>query len=142
MRERLEARCEELKSQASNRPISLATIRKNQLVEAAVTELLWSRDRAERETLGQLRPALRELRHEEEELQPERKKLLPLGWKRFRAEEIKEVSMERNIHISEPDGKPQVRCRSEHVQRTCRSTRRPDQHGVNSWRRRRKKISS
>ena len=89
MRERLDARCEELESQTGNRPITLATMRKHQLVEAAVTELLWSRDSAERETVGQLRLALRELRQGEEELQPERKKLLPLDWKRFRAEEIK-----------------------------------------------------
>ena len=84
-------------------------MRKHQLVEAAVTELLWSRDWAERETVGQLRLALRELRHEEEELQPERKKLLLRGWKRFRVEEIKELAMERNISIYGPDGKPQVK---------------------------------
>ena len=62
VRERLEARCEELKSQTGNRPTTSATMRKHQLVEAAVTELLWSMDRAERETVGQLRLALRELR--------------------------------------------------------------------------------
>ena len=45
--ERLEARREELKSQTGNRPTTLATMRKHQLVEAAVKELLWSRDRAE-----------------------------------------------------------------------------------------------
>ena len=70
--------------------------KKHQLVESAVTELFWSRDWAERETVGQLRLALRELRHEEEDLQPERKKILPLGWKRFRVKEIKELGMERN----------------------------------------------
>ena len=78
VRERLEALCEGLKSQTDNGPVTLATMRKHQLVEAAVTQLLWSRDRAERETVGQLRLALRELRQEEEELlQPERKRLLP-----------------------------------------------------------------
>ena len=76
-RERLEARCELLKHQTGNRPIALATIRNHQLVEAAVTKLLWSRDRAERETVRQLRLALRELRQEEEELQPRRKKPAP-----------------------------------------------------------------
>ena len=79
VRERLEARYEELKSQTGNRPSTLAIMRKHQLVEAAVTELFCSRDRAERETVGQLRLALRELLYEEEELQPERKKLLPLA---------------------------------------------------------------
>ena len=52
VRERLEARCEELKPQPSNRPLTLATMRMHQLVQAAVTELLWSRSRAERETVG------------------------------------------------------------------------------------------
>ena len=51
----------------------------------------------ERETVGQLRLA-----------QPERNKLPPLGWKRFRAEEIKELAVERNIPIGGPNGKPQV----------------------------------
>ena len=110
VRERLEARCEELRSQTSNRPpITMTTMRKHQLVEAAVTELLWSRDRAERETVGQVRLALRELRRQEEELQPERKKLLPPGWKRIRAEEIKELALERNISMTGPDGKRQVK---------------------------------
>ena len=49
------------------------------------------------------------IRRKEEELQPGRKKLLPPGWKRFRAEEIKELAMERNISIYGPDGKPQVK---------------------------------
>ena len=71
VRARLEARCEELMSQTGNRPVTLSTMRK-QLVDAAVTQLLWSRDGAERETVGQLRLALREPRQEEEELQPER----------------------------------------------------------------------
>ena len=84
-------------------------MRKHQSAEAAVTELLWSRDRAERETVGQLRLAVREFGQEEEKLQPERKKLLPPGWQRFRAEEIKELAMERNIPICEPNGKPQVK---------------------------------
>ena len=44
--------------------------------------------------------ALWQLRHEEDELQHERKKLLPLGWERFRVEEIKELAMERNISVS------------------------------------------
>ena len=74
-----------------------------------MTELVRSRDRAERETVGQLRMALRELRQEEEELQPERKKLLPPGWKRFRAAEIKELAMARNIPICGPNGMPQVK---------------------------------
>ena len=74
-----------------------------------MTEPLWSRDRAERGTVGQLRLALRELRQEEEELQPERKKLLPPGWKSFRTEEIKELAMEQNIPICGPNGKPQVK---------------------------------
>ena len=86
--QRLEARCGELKSQTGNRPITLASTKKYQLVEAAVTELLWSRDTAERETVEQLRLARQELR-QEEELQPE----------------IKEPAMERNI----PIGKPQVK---------------------------------
>ena len=43
VRERLEARCELLRSQTGNRPTTLATVRKHQLVEAAVTGLLWSR---------------------------------------------------------------------------------------------------
>ena len=60
VRERLEARCEELKSQTGNRPITLATMRKHHLVEAAVTELLLFRDRAERDTVRQLRLALAE----------------------------------------------------------------------------------
>ena len=61
MRERLEARCEEWRSQTRNRPpITMTTMRKHQLVESAVPELLWSRDRAERETVGQVRLALRE----------------------------------------------------------------------------------
>ena len=75
-------------------------MKKHQLVEAAV---------AERETVGQLRIALRELRHEEEELQPGRKKLLPPGWKRYRVEEIKELALERNMSTSGPDGKPLVK---------------------------------
>ena len=79
VRERLEARCEALKSQTVT------------LVEATVTQLLLSRDRVERETVGQLRPALRELRREDEP-QPERKRRLPPDWKRFRAEEIKELN--------------------------------------------------
>ena len=108
VRERLEARYEELKLEAGNRPIALASMRKHQLVQAAGTKLLWSRERAERETVGQLRLPLRELRQEEEELQLERKKLLPLGWKRLRAEEMKELAMERNIPICGPNGKPQV----------------------------------
>ena len=70
---------------------------------------MWSRDRAERETVGQLRLALREHRQEKEELQPERNKLLPLDWKRFRAEEIKELAMERDIPICGPNGKHQVK---------------------------------
>ena len=49
VRERLEARCEEL--------TTLATMKKHQLVETAVTELFWSRDQAERETVGQFRLA-------------------------------------------------------------------------------------
>ena len=106
VRERLEARCEELKLQTGNRPIALATMRKHQLVEAAVTKLLWSRDRAERETVEQLRLALREPQQEEAELQPQRKKLLPPGRKRFRAEEIKELAVERNTPICGPHGKP------------------------------------
>ena len=61
--------------------------------------------------MGPFRLALRELRQEEVELQPERKKLLPLGWKRFRAEEIKELAMERTIPIGGPNGKPQVKSR-------------------------------
>ena len=84
-------------------------MRNHQLIEATVTQLLWSRHKAERETVGQLRLALRELRQEEEELQPERKRLLPPGWKRIRAEEIKELAMERNIPIGGPTGKPQVK---------------------------------
>ena len=56
-RERLEALCGELKFQTGNRPVTLATMRKHQLVEAAVTQLLWSRERAERETVGELRLA-------------------------------------------------------------------------------------
>ena len=68
-----------------------------------------SRDMAERETVGQVRSALRELRRQEEELQPERKKLLPPGWKRIRAEEIKELALERNISMTGPDGKRQVK---------------------------------
>ena len=75
-RERFEGMCEELKSQTGNRQITLATMREHQLVAAAVTKLLWSRDRAELETVGQLRLALRDLRQEEEELQPERKNTL------------------------------------------------------------------
>ena len=75
-------------------------MKKHQLVEAAV---------AERETVGQLRLALRELRHEEEELQPGRKKLLPPGWKRYRVEEIKELALERNMSTSGNDGKPLVK---------------------------------
>ena len=51
VRERLEARCEELKFQTGNRSITLATMRKHELVETAVTELLWSKNRAERETV-------------------------------------------------------------------------------------------
>ena len=94
VRERLKALCKELKSQTGNGPVTLVTMRKHQLVEAA---LLWSRDRAERETVGQLRLALRELRQEEEELQPERKRLLPHGWKSFRAE------------VCGPDGKTKVK---------------------------------
>ena len=74
-------------------------MRKHQLV-------LWSRDRAERETVGQLRLALRELRQEEEEPQPERTRLLPLGWKRFPVAEIKELAMERNIPFVDPTASP------------------------------------
>ena len=106
VRERLEALCEKLKSQTDNGPVTLATMRKHQLVEAAP---LWSRDRAEQETVGQLRLALRELRQEKEELQPERKRLLPHGWKRFQADEIKELAMERNIPVCGPDGKTKVK---------------------------------
>ena len=51
-------------------------------------------DGEELETVGQVRLVLREVRREEEELQPERKKLLPPGWKRFRAEEMKELALE------------------------------------------------
>ena len=109
VRERLEARCGKLEPQTGNRPITLAKMRKHQLVEAAVTKLLWNRDRAERETVGQLRLALRELRQEVEELQPERKKILPPGWKRFRAGNIKELALELNIPICGPNGKPQVK---------------------------------
>ena len=47
MRERLEALGEELKSAIGNRPVTLATVRKHQLVEATVTQLLWCRDSAE-----------------------------------------------------------------------------------------------
>ena len=79
VRERLEARCEELKSQTGNRPVTLSAMRKHQLVDAAVTQLLWSRDGAERETVGQLRLALQEPPQEEEELQPERKRPLLQG---------------------------------------------------------------
>ena len=45
----------------------------------------------------------------EVEVQPERKKLLSLGWKRFRAEVIKELAMERTIPIGGPDGKTKVK---------------------------------
>ena len=45
----------------------------------------------------------------EVELQPERKKLLPLDWKRFRAEEIKELAMERTIPIGGPTASPRSR---------------------------------
>ena len=86
-------------------------MRKHELVEAAVTELLWSRNRAERETVRQLRLALQELRYEEEELRPGRKKLLPPGWKRDRVEEIKELAVERNISTSEPTASPWSRSR-------------------------------
>ena len=109
LRERLEALCEELKFQTDNGPVTLATMRKHKLAEAAVTQLLWSRGRAERETVGQLRLALREPRKQEEELQPERKRLLPHGWKSVRAEEIKELAMERNIPVCGPDGKTKVK---------------------------------
>ena len=139
VRERLEALCEELKSQTGNGPVTLATTRKHQLVEAAVTQLLWSRDRAERETVGQLRLALRELRQEEEELQPERKRLLPHTWKRFRAEEINELAMERNIPVRGPDGQAKVKdalirdllrwCeRQPEVPPMCQSTRQSGRH--------------
>ena len=77
-------------------------MRKHPFDETAVTQLLWSTDRVERETVGQLRLSMRELRQEEEELQPEPKKLLPLSWKRFRAEEIKELVMERKIPVCGP----------------------------------------
>ena len=61
VRERLDALGEELKSPTGNRPVTLATVRKHQLVEATVTQLSRSRDRAGRETVGQRRLALREL---------------------------------------------------------------------------------
>ena len=84
-------------------------MKKHHLVEAAVTELFWSRDWPEHETVGQPRLALRELRHEEEELQPGRKKPLPPSWKRYRVEEIKDLAIERNISTSGPDGKTLVK---------------------------------
>ena len=99
MRKRLEARCEG-RVEASNRQ---QTNHSGHHEKARVGSL------AERETVGQLRLALRELRFEEEELQPVRKKLLPLGWKRYRVEEIKGLAVERNISTSGPDGKPLVK---------------------------------
>ena len=89
-RERLQARCEELKFQTGNRATTLATMKRHQLVRGGI----W----AERETVGQLRLALRELRHEEEELQPVRKKLLPPGW-RYQVEEIKELATDEEALI-------------------------------------------
>ena len=97
VRERLKARCEELKSQTSNRPITLATTRKHQLVEAAVTELLWSRDWAERDTVGRNSASRRK------NFSPSAGNCFHLAG-RFRVEEIKELALERNISISGPDG--------------------------------------
>ena len=59
--------------------------------------------------MGQLRLALREVRREEEERQPERKRLLPPDWKRFRTQEIKELAMERIIPVCGPDGKAKAK---------------------------------
>ena len=107
----LTARYEELKLQAGNRPIVVASMRKHQLVQAAATKLLWSRERVERETVGHLRLTLWEFRQEKEEFQVEREKLLPLGWKWLRAEEIKELAMERNNPLVDPTGSPRRRRR-------------------------------
>ena len=52
---------------------------------------------------------LRFLQATQRDLLPERKKILPPGWKRFRAEEIEELALERNIPICGPNGKPQVK---------------------------------
>ena len=62
-----------------------------------------------RETVGHLRLALREIRREEEELQPERRRRLPPNWKRFRAEEVKELVIVQNILVCGTDGKGKVK---------------------------------
>ena len=105
VRERLGALCEEFEVPNRQQASDLRNHEKAP-VEGAVPQLLWSRDRAEREMVGHLRLALRELRREEEE---QRKRLLPPGWKRFRAEEIKEVVMERSVPVGGPDGKTKVK---------------------------------
>ena len=59
--------------------------------------------------MGQLRLALWELRQEEEELQPERKRLPPTGWKKLRVDETKDLAMERNILNRGSVGKAKVK---------------------------------
>ena len=144
-RERLEARCEELKFQTGNRPTTLATMKKHQLVEAAVTELFWSRDRAERETVGQLRLALRN--------SATRRKNFSPGGRIYchsagRDSESKRSKNWLQTGTSPPlvqdalirdllrwcERQPETGTgRSEHVRRTCR---RPAQSRVNSLERR------
>ena len=88
VRERLEARCEELEFQTGNRPTTLATMKKHKLVEAAMTELFWSTG-----------PSARQWAISFAGTPP----------RRYRVEEIKELAVERNISTSGPDGKPLVK---------------------------------
>ena len=135
-RERLEARCEELKLQTSNYfgNHDKAPVGRGGSDKAFVVQ-------------GELRMALRQLRQEEEELQPGRKKLLPPGWKRFRVEEIKDLLWNGISHFVDSTASPSeggidsrlatlVRetdrsgngPRLGRVQQTCRSMRRPGRH--------------
>ena len=76
-----------------------------------MTRLLWSPQRADRKTAGQLNIAMREQSDNERAMQPEHQRLLPQRWKIMRVEQVQEVAVKRNSPVVRIDGKP--KCKEE-----------------------------
>ena len=96
----LEAEVQRLQSKLVKKTSSIWEMRKPALVEAAIKNLGWSRDKAESETVGQLRLYLKEAKTAKEPI----KNHLPTGLQRMKHEELQEEAMNRGLEITKGKG--------------------------------------
>jgi len=101
----LEAEVQRLQSKLVKKTSSIWEMRKPALVEAAIKNLGWSRDKAESETVGQLRLYLKEAKTAKKAITNH----LPTGLQRMKHEELQEEAMNRGLEITKGKGAKKTR---------------------------------